>query len=93
MISAIAIIMTIASILAAVIHAEQTAAKQPGATRLSIATATATAAINGLVPKFISTATATWLQGILGDAINVTVALLNVIGILKHSTPTTTTAT
>lgn len=85
MINTISLIMAISAIVSAVIKAEQTAAAQPGETKLQIATAMASAAINGMAPHFISTTTATWLLGILTDAINAVVALLNVIGVFKHT--------
>jgi hypothetical protein len=86
MIKAISLFMTLSAIINACITAEQKAAGQTGATKLPIATATATAAINALVPGVISTATAGWLQTVLGDAINGVVAVFNLIGVFKHST-------
>ena len=86
MLSAIGLIMTLAGLISAVLAAEKQAAGQPGATKLTIAKATATAAINALVGKYISQATADWLQTGLTDAINIVVGILNLIGGLTHST-------
>ena len=90
MLKAFALAMAIAKLVSAVLDAEKQAADQPGATKLTIAKATAAAAINGLVPTYLSQATADWLNSALTDAINITVGLLNMIGALTHKNTTAT---
>jgi hypothetical protein len=86
--------LKLVSLILAAAHAawdaEQAAAKQPGATKLSDALAAVTAAAQSILPTEFSAATASALQSTLTLLINAVVAVANTFGLFTHkATPTT----